>query len=219
MKKLFRILIMIVVLLGTIGLARNEVVWAATASDTTEQATLNQDEESVSPHDDDDCDNHRNKDKNRCKDKDRDKDKCKKNKKHCGSVVPPPPKVVISVTGEYSVGGFCTLSVTLSDPNIRLDASIMTPLPRELPDRVQKVRQGCLLDYYSSEEHVNELPATSGNTTICFAATPRKSITVYFYDKYAPHPKWVALETTVQAGKACAPANVSGVYVPTFAKH
>jgi hypothetical protein len=219
MKKLFRVIILIVVLFGTVGLAWNHVVWAANSWETTDQAALSQIEESVSPDKDDDCDNHRNEDKNRCKDKEKEKDKCKKNPKHCGSVQPPPRRIVISETGEYSVGGFCTLSTVWNDPNIRLDASIMAPLPRELPEDVQKVRQGCLLDYFSTDERINELPGNSGNTTICFAATPGKSITVYFYDKYAPQLRWVALETTVDAGKACAPANVSGVYVATFDQH
>ena len=199
-------------------LARNQVAWAATSSKTTEQSTLSQAEKSVSPHGDDDCDNHRNKDKNRCKDKDKDKDKCKKNKKHCGSVKPPPQQILIPVTGEYSVGGFCTISIALNDPGIRLDAGLKTPLPRELPDKVQKVRQGCLLTYYNSDQRINELPADSGTTTICFAATPHKQMTVYFFNMYASNPKWVPLETTVEAGKACATGNASGVYVATFQK-
>ena len=139
------------------------------------------------------------------------KDKCK------GTVKTPPFDVVIPVTGDYSIGGFCTLSVALNDPALRLEGSLVTPLPGELPDSVQKIRQGCLLTYFRSNQRIDALP-TGSSTTICFAATPNKEMTVYFYDLYALEPKWVPLETTVEAGIACAPANLSGVYVATFTK-
>ena len=219
MKSIFRVILIIVVLFGIIGLARNQVAWAATSSETADQSTLGQVDESVSPDKDDDCDEPENKDRPRCKDKDKDKDKCKKNPKHCGSVKPPPRRIHIAQTGDYSVGGFCTLSTVLNDPEVSLDASIVSPLPRELPDDVQKVRQGCLLEYYSSDERIDEMPTASGNTIICFAATPGKQITIYFDNKYSADPEWVALETTTDAGKACAAANASGVYVATFDKH
>lgn len=218
MKSILRVFIMIAVLFGIVGLARNQVAWAATSSETADQSTLGQVEESVSPAKDDDCDEPENKDRPRCQDKHKDKDKCKKNPKHCGSVKPPPHKITIRASGDYSVGGFCTLSTAWTDPDILLYASIVSPLPRELPDKVQKVRQGCLLEYYSSDERIDEMPTASGNTTICFAATPGKQITIYFDNKYSADPEWVALDTTTNAGQACATANASGVYAATFQK-
>jgi hypothetical protein len=216
MSKAFRVIIMIVVLFGTVGLAWNQVAWAATGSETTDQATLGQVQQSISPHEDEDCDEPENRDRPRCKEKER--HKCKKNPKHCGSVKPPPHRIVIPVTGSYSVGGFCIISIALNDPEVSLIASLSTPLPGELPDRIQKVRQGCLLEYFHAEDRMNELPEDSGNTTICFAATPGKNSTVYFYNLYSPNPTWVALETTVVGGNVCASANESGVYVAAFEK-
>ena len=216
MKRIFRVFIMIAVVLGIVGLARNQVAWAATSPETADQSVLGQVDESVSPDKDDDCDEPENKDRPRCQDKD--KDKCKKNPKHCGSVKPPPHRITIRASGNYSVGGFCTLSTAWTASDLLLDASIVSPLPRELPDRVQKVRQGCLLEYYSSDERIDEMPEASGTTTICFAATPGHPITIYFDNKYSAEPDWVALETTTNAGTACATANASGVYVATFQK-
>jgi hypothetical protein len=135
-----------------------------------------------------------------------------------GTVKPPPGTVLIPVTGDYSVGGFCVLSVGLDDPAIQLDARLITPLPAGLPDTVQRVRQGCLLTYFRSGERISVLPPEDGSTTICFAAPPPKQATVYFHDTYAPDPVWVPLETTVESGIACAPANASGTYVATFLK-
>jgi hypothetical protein len=114
------------------------------------------------------------------------------------------------------VGGFCTLSIVFNDPAITLDASLKTPLPHDLPDKVHKVRQGCLLSYYTARQPLAELPASSGSATICFAAAPGQKMVIYFYSLYAPKPSWVALKTHVQNGIACAAAPKSGVYAATF---
>ena len=145
-----------------------------------------------------------------CKDK-KNKDKCK------GTIKPPPFNIIIPVTGSYSVGGFCTLSVTLNNEDIDLSATLQTPLPGDLPENVHKVAQGCLLTYNQSGQLLNELPSEAGSTTICFAAGPNQEMTVYFYNIYSDSPTWTALETTnLENGIICAPANSSGVYIATF---
>jgi hypothetical protein len=212
-NKYFRIILLIVLVLGILGLAKNQLAWAATSPQETGQSALSQVEKSILPSRDD-CDKDKNSDK--CKAKD--KDKCKKHGEDCGTVKPPPHHVVISATGDYSVGGFCTLTVVFNDPTIALDASIEDPLPRDLPDKVHKVSQGCHLIYYESGKRIAELPPASGTATICFAATPQKPMTIYFNDIYSAYPTWVALETTIQNGIACAAAPSSGVYVASFQK-
>lgn len=151
---------------------------------------------------DDDCIKGRGKDKDKCKEK--------------GTVKPPAREIVITRSGKYSVAGFCMLSIELIDPNITLHARITTPLPGVLPKGVHRIRQGCLLTYYSSNRRIDALSPSSGNTTICFAATPKKEMTIYFYDIYAPNPAWVPVQTTLQDGTACAPGTGSGVYIGTF---
>ena len=201
MYKTIRVLIAISLVMGIVLLAHDRVAWANYSPDQSLSAE-NHEMQSVAPAPGDkDCE----------KDKGKDKDKCK------GTVKPPHPRdLIIPVTGDYSVGGFCTLTIELKDPEITLDASIETPLPGELPDDVQKIRQGCLLTYYRSNQRLNELPPDLGNTTICFAGIPSKQMLVYFYDIYSPNPGWVALETTDQDGIVCALGNGSGVYVATF---
>ena len=127
-------------------------------------------------------------------------------------------KIPYLVTGATGFVGRHLLQLLLDDPAIQLDARLITPLPAGLPDTVQRVRQGCLLTYFRSGERIAALPPDSGSTTICFAAPPPKQATVYFQDTYAPDPVWVPLETTVESGIACAPANASGTYVATFLK-
>jgi hypothetical protein len=197
-NKYIRLMIMISLVLGIAFVAQNRVAWANQSSEPSLSAS-GDDEQSVVAAKPDDC-----------KDKNKNKDKCK------GTVKPPPKDLTIPVTGEYSVGGFCTLSIVFNDPAITMDASLKEPLPRDLPDKVYKVRQGCLLTYYSSNQRIPELSSNSGSATICFAATPKKQMVVYFYNMYADNPTWVSLETTVQNGIACAAANKSGVYVATF---
>ena len=197
-NKYLRLIIMISLVLGIILVAQSNVAWANQATGPSLSARSHP-EQSILPAKDD-CQQGNNKNKDKCK----------------GTVKPPPKDIIIPVTGEYSVGGFCTLSVNLSDPKINLDASVVTPLQHELPDQVHKVRQGCLLTYYNASERIDALAPASGTTTICFAATPQKQMTIYFYNLFATDPVWAPLETTVENGVACAEANKSGIYVATF---
>lgn len=215
MKMTFRIILLIVVLFSIVGLAKNQLAWAANSSEKSTQFVSQKSEESVWPGEGDYCDRLPNKYKVECKDKN-DKDRCKQHGNECASVKPPPQQILVPVTGEYSVGGFCVLSVALNDPAIRLAARIKTPLPADLPPKVYQVRQGCLLTYYSSNQRIDELPTNSGGTIICFAATPGKKMILHFYSVYSSTPEWIPLETTTAPGKACAPGNTSGVYVATF---
>lgn len=197
MNKYIRLMIMIALVLGIVFVARNQVAWA-NRSPGPSLSAREEGQSAVADKKDD------------CKDKNKNKDKCK------GTVKPPPKDILIPVTGDYSVGGFCTLSITFNDPAFTMNASIKTPLPRELPDKVHKVSQGCLLTYYSSDQRIPELTSSAGSATICFAAMPKKQMVVYFYDIYSDNPTWVLLETTIQNGTACAAASKSGVYVATF---
>jgi hypothetical protein len=197
MHQRFRFAAAIILFLSIIFLARNQVAGAVSApSPSISAREQKSDSVLLAPPEG-------------CKDK-KNKEKCK------GTVKPPPFNIVIPVTGDYSLGGFCTLSVNLTDAEVNLQANLLAPLPGELPQNVHKVEQGCLLTYNRAGQLLNQLPAEAGSTTICFAAGPNQEMTVYFYNLYSGNPTWTALETTVEAGIACAPANESGVYIATF---
>ncbi len=159
---------------------------------------------------DDDCSKDKDKDHRRGRHRDKHKHKCR------GTVKPPPSNFIIPVTGEYSVGGYCTLSVGLIDPHVILTASLQAPLPRDLPRELQNAYQGCLLTYYRNGKLLQTLTPNLGGTSICFAAVPDREMMVYFFDLYEHQPKWSPLETTLVDGIACAAANASGIYIPTF---
>jgi hypothetical protein len=215
--KIFRIIVFIVVLLGIVGLAENQVAWAAVSAEQFGQTVAQDVGNSVSTYNDGFCSKPWNRHSKRCRE--REKERCKKHKEDCRSVKPPPRDTLIPVTGEYSVGGLCILSVTLNNPEFQLDARLMNPLQVDLPGNVQKVRQGCLLTFYRSKKRIESVSKNSGDITICFAAQPGKLMTVYFYNLYSSKPKWAALETTTESGKACANGSVSGIYIVTFQQH
>jgi len=195
-NKYFRLIIMLSLFLGIVFVAQNRVAWANQSSGQSLSARGVEQFVSAAKPD--------------CKDNNKNKDKCQ------GTVKPPPKKLLIPVTGDYSVGGFCTLSITFTDPAYSMDASVKTPLPRELPDTVHKVEQGCLLTYFNTAQRIPELAASAGSATICFAALPEKQMVIYFYNIDSSTPEWSPLETTVANGTACAAATRSGLYVATF---
>lgn len=133
-----------------------------------------------------------------------------------GTIKPPPQSVVITTSGVYSVGGFCTVNIEILSNTLTAQASVIHPLPRPLPKEVYAVKQGCSLIYYDNQVPVEVLSEGMAKTTICFAALPNKKMVVYFYNSLAATPVWAMLETTVENGIACANANSSGIYVATF---
>jgi len=201
MNKYTRVILFLVLLAGVTALAWNQVAWATPSADQSLSASQDEAPSVALPKKGDDpCILPNGKVKNKCK----------------GTVKPPPSDVVVEASGHYSVGGFCPLDIELLDPQTSLHARLETPLPKNLPDGVHKVRQGCRLTYYSDGERVDTLSPAAGSAMICFAGIGKKEMTLHFYDIYSAAPVWVALETTNEDGIACAPGIGSGVYVATF---
>jgi hypothetical protein len=136
-----------------------------------------------------------------------------------GTVRPPPRRILITASGTYSIGGFCTYTVEFSDlaPGVSVLVELERPLPRPLPDQVHAVRQGCRVTYYQDGDIIDEFMPELGSSSICFAATPAQNFTNYFYTIYAPNPAWSPTsDTIVESGVACSSAGPSAVYVGTF---
>jgi hypothetical protein len=134
-----------------------------------------------------------------------------------GTVRPPPGRILITESGTYSIGGFCTYTVEFLDPGVSVLVELEQPLPRPLPDQVHAVRQGCRVTYYQNGEIIDEFTPALGSSSICFAATPAQNTTNYFYTVYAPSPTWSpTTDTIVESGVACSSAGPSAVYVGTF---
>ena len=196
MGKYIRAFIAVVMLLGIVLLARNNVAWAATPASPDDQPSEIQAELSASLDRDNDCNKDRNKDKDKCK--------CKKGG-DCGSVKPPPESLKICEPGLYSVGGVATLDV------------------KKLQDREKK--PDCFYAYVEDSDGVRGLPRKDGTVLsdqivltsvgqgsiirICFAAPPGKKVTIYF----SAGGSWKSLGTQVKDGMACAQVPASGSFI------
>ncbi len=130
--------------------------------------------------------------------------------------VKPPPVVVPPITGPgtYSVGGICTFRVITLADTISLHAdwlpySTLGKRPQNIASYLAGV---CRAIYVQKAAGVIDLVgASDGQIEICFAAVPNTTGTIYVYvDKTQT---WTALQTTVQDGLACAPAQYTGKYV------
>lgn len=134
-----------------------------------------------------------------------------------GTVQPPPGVVVITQSGTYSIGGFCTYTVKFIATDISVHVSLERPLPRPLPDKVHAVRQGCRVTYYQKGVRIDEFTPQMGTSKICFSAIPKENTKIYFFNVYANEPVWGPTgKTDVADSVACSDAGKSGVYVGTF---
>jgi len=217
MGKHIRTFIAIIVMLSLAILAKSNITWAANPGAGSSQTSLGQAEQSVSLDKDKRCDKDKDKKK-----KDKDKDKCK-DKDDDGGSVKPPPGIIIPVTGggTYSVGGICTITIEYKVPGLSDVVTLEVPVEKSrsvpFPESSGIIHlPGCHVLHYQSGQIMSEMSTDDGSWTICFAARPKKTMTIYYYlDNLETFiPTWVPLETTVENGIACAPAYFSGVYAP-----
>ena len=206
MYKFIRVMIAISLMLGIVILARKNAAWAANPAAESDRSSQDQAGLSISPAKDDDCD----------KDKGKDKDKCK-------GTVKPPPGIIIPVTGggTYSVGGICTMTIAYNVSGLSDLLSLEVPVEKSssvpFPESNGKIQlPGCHVLHYQSGQLMTEMSPEAGSWTICFAAQPKKTTTIYYYldNLETVVPIWIPLETTIENGIACAPANYSAVYAP-----
>ena len=135
--------------------------------------------------------------------------------------------MVITSSGTYSAGGICTIIVEYKKTNITDVVHVQDPIQRDpgdwdtyvpFPDPGALLYQpGCHVLHYENGELVEwEQGEPEGSWTICFAARPDKEMTIYYYLANLENfnSPWQPLETTVKDGKACAPAQFTGMYTP-----
>jgi hypothetical protein len=138
-----------------------------------------------------------------------------------GTVKPPPGEVTTCQNGVYSVGGVSTLNVTNLKDGYCLVASLKNnglAIGRIPGDAGNILADVTYLRVFYQGKLVSGLPTTDGQSQICYAAPPGATAQIYFLDFYGPRfgrpgqRNWAPLETTVADGRACAPAQDSGVY-------
>jgi hypothetical protein len=125
-----------------------------------------------------------------------------------GTIKPPGCEgITVVESGRYPVCGVAVVEVDLKEENVEV---ILTIEP--LPTNAGKVLAGTLnLQCRVAGEVHNGSHDEHAEPRVCFAAPPDKEVQINFYDESTQ--SWVAVETTVEEGTACAPANYSGKYV------
>ncbi len=143
-----------------------------------------------------------------------------------GSVRPPSPIDTGKITqsGTYNIGGVGSVVIDYQAPNLatvvhlegNTEISANVPFP---DDAGLLYLPGVHLFHYTADQLVTDVTPADGSWKICFASIPNKETTIYFYyasDETAESVSsdWTPLETTIENGMACAPANSTGVYAP-----
>jgi hypothetical protein len=146
--------------------------------------------------------------------------------KNRSTVLPPPPNPgVITGSGSYSAGGICTLFTTyyvtgLSDIFHVQPSPVQDTKDVPFPDNSGVFYfPGCHVIHDQNGQPQAQMGTDKGVWKICFAARPDKTMTIYYYtaldDANNWKAPWVALDSTTTNGTVCAPAQESGIYVPT----
>ena len=145
-----------------------------------------------------------------------------------GSITPPSKSITITRSGGYSVGGICTLIVEYKKNTIQDQVHVQDPIKEDPGDWDTNIpfptengllyQPGCHVLHYEDGEIVRWEQSTDddGSWTICFAARPDKEMTIYYYlaDLEDHASQWIALESTTENGRVCAPAQFTGMYTP-----
>ena len=184
MGKIFRVIILIAVLLGTIGLAQKQVAWAQPSAKDDQSVQL----PNVSP--------------SYLKDANGDDD---------GSVKPPPKKVKTCKRGTYSVGGVSVLKVKRLAPDYCVMASLRKRhhVPGRIPPGAGTILADITLFQVIYRHHlVSTLPDKAGHVELCYAIPPGVTAKLYYRDD----SEWEQMETKVKGNSACARVFASGYY-------
>jgi hypothetical protein len=143
-----------------------------------------------------------------------------------GTVQPPPPdlRVCDPAVGVYSLGGVSTLRLNLPADDYCLHVFLWNHAFSigRIPGGAGRVlAEVTFLEAYYQERFVYkyEVAGEAGSIQVCYAVPIGMQAQIYFFDFYGPmfgekkgQPSWELLQTTVENGIACAPAQTSGAY-------
>jgi hypothetical protein len=148
-----------------------------------------------------------------------------------------PLKVIKTVTenGLYNIGGICTINLaytaagykTIADAEVLVkDSEKVSFNPVPVPGYSQEflLFPGCRFMHYEMDANkdyqlVDPMVTTDGTAKVCFGASPVLTMSIYYYLENPPTGTkvWIQLPTTLedQNRLICAPAQHSGVYMPS----
>ncbi len=130
-----------------------------------------------------------------------------------GTVKPPPSKEKICKNGDYTIGGVAVLRVR----NLAKEYCLLVSLKKyqqasgRVPHGAGKILADItLFQVVYRHHHVSNLPAKDGNVELCYAIPPGKEAGIYFLHR--GRQLWQPIDTTVNKGIACARIHASGSY-------
>lgn len=191
--KLLRVLVVISMVLGIVVLAQDQVAWAEPATEVEDSDKIEEVSSSFMKFGDGD-------------------------KSGPGTVKPPRRWLWTCEDGFYSLGGVATLSVENLAHHYCLRAILWRRHwpPVYVPhDAGSFLADITFLRVFYRNRFKKQLPVEDGSVELCYAVPPGKEAKIYFLDFYGRRrgkPTWVALDTRVENGIACAPAQKSGAY-------
>ena len=183
-KKYFRVIIILAILLATVGLAQNGVAWAQPVTKNDPSVEAQGDLLMPPPQDDN----------------------------HHGTVHTPHDKIKVCKKGNYSVGGVSTLKVKRLARHYCVRASLRhrNETWGNIPAGAGTILADITLFQVIYKDHsVGHLPEEAGHVELCYAVPPGKNAKLYYLDK---KNVWKPMETTVKKGVACARVRASGYY-------
>lgn len=188
MGKTVRVLILISVLLGTIGLAQHQAAWAGSSPRDEQPGPLDALSPAALQEEDSELDRG-------------------------GTVKPPYHKERICKRGTYSLRGVSVVRVR----RLAHDYCLTAALRKRNKDKgTIPAGAGRLLadvtdiQFFHRRHRIGVLPESKGIVEICYALPPGKHGQIYF--RGYGEKDWQPLITTFVKRAACAPAQVSGSY-------
>ncbi len=140
-----------------------------------------------------------------------------------GANSPLPTRIVITGSGDYNIGGVCTLTVEFKGTSpLQLNADAEIPLTESLKvpfsGEGELFRPGCHVVHVKEDKVIGELDSTDGTSKICFGANPEMKMKIYYYRDLPFTTNQVFLEipsSLEDNGRLlCASAPYTGVYMP-----
>lgn len=131
-----------------------------------------------------------------------------------------PMSIIVTGSGSYLIGGVCKFDVNYiaTDLKDQVDAEVPVADSQKVPfaGTGDLYYPGCHVVHYKQDAIVDQANSQDGSWKICFGKRPDISLTIYYYLDNPPGgaPVWISLPTTVEGAYSCAPAMLTGVYMP-----
>jgi hypothetical protein len=144
-------------------------------------------------------------------------------KESTGDNSPLPTRIVITGSGDYNVGGVCTLTIEFkgtSPLQVKADAEIPIPESLKVPfsGEGELFRPGCHVVHVKEEKVVKEFDNADGTAKICFGANPEMKMKIYYYldTPFTTSPVFIEIASALEDNGRliCASAPYTGVYMP-----